>query len=68
MGRELSPEQKAKLEAMAAATVPFKEDLRNLAQENPESVMAVAKLVEAYYMKCGYTNICKALREYGGKV
>jgi hypothetical protein len=66
MGRELSLEQKAKLDEMAAAAIPFKEELRKIGQDNPEAVMAVGKLVEDYYMKCGYTNICKAIREYGG--
>jgi hypothetical protein len=68
MGRVLSPEQQAKLDEMAAAALPFKEDLRKLAQENPEAVMVIGNLVETYYMKCGYTNICKAIREYGGRV
>ena len=68
MGRELSPEQRAKIDEMAAAALPFKEDLRKLGQEHPEAVMALGKLVQDYFMKCGYTNICKALREYGGEL
>ena len=52
---------------MEGAAEVFERDLHLVAQQYPEIVAEVAKLVRKHYMKAGYKWICQKLMIFRGK-
>lgn len=64
MPRVLTVEEEARKAQIEAAMKEAAPELAQMAAVNPAAVELVAQWVEKYFMRAGYTALCRELRKY----